>query len=382
MGGVHQPSKEYEVKRRDFVRMAGLGLAAGTAVGSQVAASTPQPAKNARSSSPLRMKVGTQHDSSDDVLPILAAFGVNHICSRLPSARLDENWTVEGLSRLRERVEATGITLDMVPLPMSSNPIARAECPNIMLGRSPERDREIDDICQMIRNTARAGIPSLKYNLTLLGVVRTENTPGRGGARYSTFVYADAKQDPPLTEAGVVGAEEYWDRITYFLKRVVPVAEEYKVRLACHPQDPGMPRGKGFRGVETVLGSVDGLKRFIEIDPSPYHGLNFCQGTISEMLERPGEQIFDVIRYFGTRKKIFNVHFRNIRGGFLEFQETFIDDGDVDMLRALRTYKEVGYDGMLMPDHVPSVAGDARGAQGFAFAFGYIKALLAAVAAE
>ena len=370
------------MKRRDFVRMAGMGLAAGTAAASQSTTSTAQGPRTARSSGPLRMKVGTQHDSSDDVLPILAAFGVNHICSRLPSVRLDENWTVEGLSRLRERVAAAGITLDMVPLPMSSNPIARAENPNIMLGKSPERDREIDDICQMIRNTARAGIPSLKYNLTLLGVVRTENTPGRGGARYSTFVYADARQEPPLTEAGVVGADEYWDRITYFLKRVVPVAEEYKVRLACHPQDPGMPRGKGFRGVETVLGSVDGLKRFIDINPSPYHGLNFCQGTVSEMLERPGEQIFDVIRYFGTRKKIFNVHFRNIRGGFLRFQETFIDDGDVDMLRALRTYKEVGYDGMLMPDHVPSVAGDARGAQGFAFAFGYIKALLAAVAAE
>jgi mannonate dehydratase len=370
------------VKRRDFVRMAGLGLAAGTAATSQSAPSAAPPRQATRAAKPLLMKVGTQHDSSDEVLPILAAFGVTHICSRLPSARLDESWSVDGLSRLRERVEAAGITLDMVPLPMSSNPIERAENPAILLGKSPERDREIDGICQMIRNTARAGIPAVKYNLTLLGVVRTPSTVGRGGARYSTFAYADAKQDPPLTEAGAVGADEYWERITYFLKRVIPVAEEYKVRMACHPQDPGMPRGKGFRGVETVLGNVDGLKRFVEITPSAYHGLNFCQGTVSEMLERPGEQIFDVIRYFGARKKIFNVHFRNIRGGFLRFQETFIDDGDVDMLKALRTYKEVGYDGMLMPDHVPSITGDARGAQAFAYAFGYIKALLAAVAAE
>ena len=143
-----------------------------------------------------------------------------------------------------------------------------------------------------------------------------------------------------------------------------------------------MPRGKGFQGVETVLGSVDGLKRFIAISPSAYHGLNFCQGTVSEMLARPGEEIFDVIRYFGSRKKIFNVHFRNIRGGFLRFQETFIDDGDVDMLKAMRVYKETGFDGMIMPDHVPSNAGDARGAQAFAYTFGYIKALIAAVAAE
>ena len=142
-----------------------------------------------------------------------------------------------------------------------------------------------------------------------------------------------------------------------------------------------MPRGKGYQGVETVLGTVDGLKRFVSIAESPYHGLNFCQGTVSEMLEKPGEQIFDVIRYFGSRGKIFNVHFRNIRGGFLDFQETFIDDGDVDMLKAMRVYKEVGFDGMMMPDHVPRVEGvDSN--QGFAFAFGYIKALIAAVSAE
>ena len=328
------------------------------------------------------MKVGTQHGDSDPILRAMAGFGVNHICSRLPSVRLDDKWSVDSLSRFREHVESFGISLDMVPLPMSSNPIARAENPNILLGKSPERDREIDDICQMIRNAAKAGIPALKYNLTLLGVPRTESTPGRGGARYSTFVYDQAKQDPPLTEAGVVGPDAYWERITYFLKRVIPVAEEYKVRMSCHPQDPGMPRGKGFRGVETVLGSVDGLKRFIDISPSPYHGLNFCQGTVSEMLARPGEEIYDVIRYFGSRKKIFNVHFRNIRGGFLHFQETFIDDGDVDMLKAMRAYKEVGFDGMMMPDHVPSIEGDARGAQAFAFTFGYIKALIAAVAAE
>jgi mannonate dehydratase len=160
------------------------------------------------------------------------------------------------------------------------------------------------------------------------------------------------------------------------------VAEECKVRLACHPHDPGMPADKGFRGVHTVLGSVAGLKRFVEIVPSKYHGLNFCQGSVAEMLQKPGEEMFDVIRYFGSRGKIFNVHFRNIRGGFLNFRETFIDDGDVDMLKALRVYKEVGYDGMLMPDHVPRVPADPRGWQAFAFTFGYIKALLAAVEAE
>jgi mannonate dehydratase len=328
------------------------------------------------------MKAGTQHGGSDDILRAMASFGVNHICSPLPSRQLDESWSTEGLLRLRERIESYGIRLDMVPLPLSSSYITRAENPNILLGKSPERDREVDDICQMIRNAARAGIPALKYNLTFLGVVRTEATPGRGGASYSTFVYDQAKQEPPLTEAGPVNADVYWERITWFLKRVIPVAEEYKVRMACHPQDPGMPMDKGYRGVQTVLGSVDGLKRFVEIMPSRYHGLNFCQGTVAEMLQNPGKEIYDVIRYFGSRGKIFNVHFRNIRGGFLNFQETFIDDGDVDMLQAMRIYKEVGYDGMIMPDHVPKIPGDAGGLQAFAFSLGYIKALIAAVEKE
>ena len=134
--------------------------------------------------------------------------------------------------------------------------------------------------------------------------------------------------------------------------------------------------------VHRVLGTVDGLKKFVSLHESPYHGLNFCQGTVSEMLQDPGKEIFDVIRYFGQRRKIFNVHFRNIKGRFLNFQETFPDDGDVNMLQAMRVYKEVGYDGMIMPDHVPQIPGDAGEQQAFAYTFGYIQALLRAVGAE
>ena len=164
-------------------------------------------AQSVPSASAGRMKAGTQHGHSDDILRVIAAFGVNHICSGLPSAKFDENWSVEGLTKLRERVESFGIRLEAVPLPLSSSYITKAENPNIMLGKSPERDREMDDICQMIRNCARAGIPAAKYNLSILGVVRSGTSPGRGRARYSTFVYDQAKQEPPLTEAGAVSAK-------------------------------------------------------------------------------------------------------------------------------------------------------------------------------
>ncbi len=219
----------------------------------------------------------------------------------------------------------------------------------------------------------------MKYNFTIVGIPRSGRVKGRGPSTYSEFILEkDPNKDKP-TLAGKVSADEYWGRITYFLERVVPVAEEYKVKLGCHPQDPGVPRG--YRGIEEVpLATPAGLKRFVSIKESPFHGLNFCQGTVSEQLEKPGEQIFDVIR--SLKGKIFNVHFRNIEGGYLNFRESFIDNGSVDMLQAARVYKEIGYDGMLMPDHVPTVDGDPDHSQGFAFALGYIKAIIAAVSSE
>jgi mannonate dehydratase len=374
------------MNRREFVRLAGGGVSAGALaealVSAQIAQAPASPAAAAPRRSPkATLKVGTQQGDSDEILRACAAFGVNNICGSLPSSKMDDHWSVASLSQRRERVASHGISLDMLPLPMSSSEISRAEMPAIYLGQSPERDRNIEDICQMLRNCARAGIFNVKYNFTIIGIPRTGTAPGRGAARYSEFVFARAKPDLPLTIAGRVDADTYWERITYFLERVVPVAEEYKVKIGLHPQDPGVPKGSGWRGVDAVLGSPDGLKKFVAIKESPYHGLNFCQGTVSEQLEKPGEQIFDVIRYFGSRKKIFNVHFRNIEGKFLDFRETFIDNGSVDMLKAMRAYKSVGYDGMLMPDHVPRIEG-VDSMTGFAFAFGYIKALIAAVSAE
>ena len=127
------------------------------------------------------MKLGTQHDSSDETLRVMAALGVTHICARLPSPKLDESWSVGALSKLREGVESFGLTLAALPLPLSSLPIERSEMPDIMLGRSPQRDRDIEQIQQMIQNCSQAGIPLLKYNLNILGVPRTSRTRGRGG---------------------------------------------------------------------------------------------------------------------------------------------------------------------------------------------------------
>jgi mannonate dehydratase len=368
--------------RRKFLTGATMGAAAlGLAGATSLTPTTARAAVAPAARQPVLMKGGHQHDHSETTLRALAAFGVVNICSGHLSRKMEE-WSVEALTALRKHVESCGVSLDAVPLPMSSSTIAKAEMPEILLAKDPERDRAIEDICTMIRNSGKAGIPLVKYNLTFLGVVRTGRTIGKGGASLSTFDYAKGKQEPPLTAAGRITEQIYWDRIEYFLKKVVPVAEEAKVRIALHPQDPAMPKGQGWQGVETVLGNVDGLKRFIATCPSPYHGLNFCQGTVSEMLEKPGEEIYDVIRYFGSRGKIFNVHFRNIKGGFLNFQEVLPHDGDVDMPRALRLYRELGFDGMIMPDHVPQIVGDVGGHKAFAFCHGYIQALLQQLRSE
>ena len=249
-----------------------------------------------------------------------------------------------------------------------------------MSAHSPEREREVEAFQQLIRNCARAGVPCIKYNMSILGVLRTGQVQGRGAALFGEWDAAKAHPATPLTRAGPVSEDAFWERISWFLDRVVPVANEFKVRIACHPHDPGTPP-EGYQGVHRVLGTIDGLKRFVSINESPYHGLNFCQGTISENLPRPAEQIFDVIRWFGSRNKIFNVHFRNIVGGRGHFREAFPDEGDVDLFRALLTYAEIGYDGMLMPDHVPLVPGKPEAElQSFAFAYGHIRGLMQAAA--
>ena len=373
------------MKRREFIHTAAVGTLAAV-LGSTLSRpstardSTAPPSPNSKATK-ANLKVGTQHGDSDDILTVLAAFGVNHVCAEPPRLESGGDWSVEGLSRKREHIESYGLKADALRL-IHPSVISKSETRYTLLGKSPERDREIDGVCEKIRNAAQAGFPMLTYNLTMLGVVRTGTTNGRGAAMYSTFNYQQTTDRDALTEAGRVSADESWERITYFLDRVIPVADEYKMRLACHPEDPAMPEPAGFHGVHRVLSTVDGLKRFVEIHSSPYHGLNFCQGTVCESLKNPREEIYEAIRYFGPRRKIFNVHFRNINGGFLNFQETFPDNGDVDFLRAIRAYRDVGYDGMLMPDHVPKIAGDTGGRQAFAYCFGYIQALIQMVNAE
>jgi mannonate dehydratase len=327
------------------------------------------------------LKIGMMvQDLSSETLNFLKAIGINHICA------LDYHdfgydrqgyWNPEPISEMRNHVEDHGIEVDMLALPLSQVSVDRSEMPNIMLGR-PERDQEIDRVIKCIQAAGAAGIPAVKGNLIVSGLFRTEPVAGRGGARHTAFDLG--KFQPPTTRAGKVTAEQAWERIAYFVERVIPAAEDAGVRVAIHPHDPAIPSGMGLD--DRVLGDIAGLKQFCTLDDSPYHGLNFCQGCMQES-GASQEELLDAIHSFGTHKRLFLVHFRTIKGGPRKFREAFIDESDWDLSALLQAYQGAGYEHMIVPDHYPKIPGDtAWGHQSRAYAVGYIKALIAATGGE
>ena len=289
------------------------------------------------------MYIGTQVACRNETdMEVLAQLGVFNV-DQTPEGPWAE-WSADAIKSMRDRYDKYGINLEMIHIPLGSSNAFQNEAGAIFLGPSDERDRAIERMCETVKMAAEAGLRGLNYNITILGHMRTEPRYGRGGARLSSFEYDKLDQSLGEFEGGAADEDEMWARIDHWLQNIMPVAEEYKIQMACHPSDPGIGYGTTYRGVARVLGMVDGFKKFIDLYDSPYNGLNFCLGCMSESLEDPSADAYDVIRYFGERKKIFNVHFRNIKGGLGNFVEVFPDEGDVDMLKALRTFKEVGYE--------------------------------------
>lgn len=308
-------------------------------------------------------------------------------------------WDASKLTTYRKWVEGFGLKLDVFALDVGS----------ILLDSLVDLDsarRQRDVLAQNIQKAADAGITCLKYNVQMVGITRTGLKPGRGGAQNSGFVYAEYSPEedqkhsywgvgyPTNQEEGgarsamlcgqkmardvpAVTEQAGWDAIEFLVEGLVPAADRAGVRLACHPHDPAYPVG-GLNGIEHVVGSADGLRRFLALSDSRNHGLNFCQGTVAEMFTDPGRAMIPVIEEFASTGRIFMVHFRNIRGGYLDFQEVFPDEGDVDMFEAIRAYQRGGYQGPLCPDHVPVSDLDENRERFMSFALGYTRGLLQA----
>lgn len=242
----------------------------------------------------------------------------------------------------------------------------------------PGRDEEIDVVCELITNMGKLNIPVWCYEwMTDFNWVRTNMaTPSRGGSVVTSFRLEDVPED--LTKEPPIDEEALWVNLEYFLKRVLPVAEKAGVKLSMHPDDPPL---SPIRGVGRIMRSVPNYQRLVELADSPQNTITLCQGNFTLMTD----DLPSVIRKFA--KKISFVHFRDVRGVPTHFEETWHDAGKTDMLACMKAYKDIGFSGVLRPDHVPTVEGDSNENAGYSsfgrlYAIGYIRGLREAVYAS
>jgi mannonate dehydratase len=245
----------------------------------------------------------------------------------------------------------------------------------------PRRDEEIEQFCTLVRSMGTVGIPMLCYNwMAVIPWLRTSTTlRGRGGALVTGFDRA-ALQNMPDTWAGTVLEQQLWDSFEYFIKRVAPVAEKAGVRLALHPDDPPL---SPIRGVGRIMTSVAAFQRVVDMIDTPANAITLCQGNFTLMTDDlPG-----VIRHFGRQGRIAFGHFRDVRGTPERFEETFHDDGPSDMYACMKAWLEIDFDGVMRPDHVPTLEGDLNDNPAYSnlarlHAIGYMTGLREAAIAE
>ena len=355
------------------------------------------------------MYIGEQLvDPTEERLRLSAQLGVSNIViDNRPNRQITGEagtWEAEKVADYRRWVAGFGHKIDVLALDVGSVLVDS-------LRDRAKAEKKAEELRTNIRAAGEGGVDMVKFNLQMIGITRTGFREGRGGVQCSAFRYADytadsdaefsywgvgypastGKDAPVLQKAtaqsgqlrpketGAIDADMAWSAIGWLIEQLLPTAEKAGVRLAIHPHDPAFPKG-GINGVEHVVGSIEGMRRLMALAPeSPSLGFNFCQGTIAEMSETPSEYVLQAINEFAPAGKIFMVHFRNIRGGYLDFYETLPDDGDVDMAACVRAYRAGGYRGILCPDHVPLSPLDPGRERFFAFALGFTKALLKAI---
>jgi mannonate dehydratase len=320
----------------------------------------------------MRIAIGQFNEPSYEKLKFAVQLGVKGVLLNTPRLPGEHHWEYDDLAKLRDVVESYGLRLEA----LENTPVRYYV--DAMLG-GPERDRQIEHYRTTIRNVGKAGIPILGYHWMPNSVWRTQNSPrvqGRGGARVTVFDMALARErDAKLTHGRVYSADEMWANYEYFIKAVIPAAEEAGVKLALHPDDPPVP---SLGGVARIFNSFEGFKRGSEVVDSPNWVLDFCMGCWSEMGGH--ENVLRGIRHFVPKGKIAYVHFRDVVGTADDFAECFLGEGNVNLFQAMKAFKENGFTGFLIDDHVPHMVDDSDwGHRGRAYATGYMMALLSAV---
>ena len=251
----------------------------------------------------------------------------------------------------------------------------------------PDRARQMEGMKQLVRDAGRAGVPCIGYNFSIAGVWGWSRGPYARGNAMSVGFDADAI-DPetpipdgvvwnmryrparPGAEPIIVSNEEIWDRLTGFLREMVPVAAEAGVRLAAHPDDPP---ADSLRRTARLVNDPGKYDRLLGIVDHPANAVELCLGSIQEM---PTGDVYDRVRSLARRGAIGYIHFRNVRGKVPRYHETFIDDGDIDMAEVVRILRDEGFDGVMVPDHTPELDCGAPWHAGMAYALGYMRALV------
>jgi mannonate dehydratase len=285
-------------------------------------------------------------------------------------------WTVEELKALRKEIEAAGLVLAAI------ENLDPAHWHDILLD-GPQRAHQIEKVKTIIRHLGEAGIPVLGYNFSLAGVCGRITAPlGRGHA--ITLGMDGPADDAPLPNGTIwnmvynpnapagtlpsISHEELWRRLQRFLEEVIPVAEQSGVRLAAHPDDPPMPT---MRCQPRLVYQPAMYQRLIDLAPSANNALELCVGTLAEMTEG---NIYETVDQYSRQGKIAYIHLRNVVGKVPHYRETFIDEGDVDMVRILAILHRNHFDGVVIPDHTPQMTCSAPWHAGMAHTIGFILA--------
>lgn len=283
----------------------------------------------------------------------------------------DEIPTVSELEAARERIEHAGLTLTGIQsLPYSLYG-------DIMFGRDGS-DEALEQITTLVRNLGDVDIPILGYQWNPRGVVPMRTTPVeiRGGAVATAFDLEEL-DDLHALAPGVdqeYTEEEFWENYREFVETILPVAEEAGVELALHPVDPPVLESLG--GIPRLARNVENFEKAMGLVENDYHGLKLCLGCFSQM----GEDVAEVLRQFNDEDQITFIHFRDVEGTVPKFHETFVDEGNFDTVEVIETLSDIGYDGVIIPDHVPQMTGDddwrhrARG-----FTIGYLRGVIDSV---
>lgn len=335
----------------------------------------------------MRIAIGQFNEMTEEKLRFAVQIGVKGVQMNTPKLPGEHRWETSDLRMLVEQCGQFGLTLEAI----ENVPIHFYD--KAMLGLDG-RDEQIEHYRATIRNLGEAGIPILGFHWMPNSVWRTSRTaPGRGGALVTAFDMAIAQQSGnDLSRSFVAKADEridriavleredeavseaqMWENYAYFVKAVMPVAEEAGVKLALHPDDPPVP---SLGGVARLFRNVEGFKRGAELADSPAWGLDLCLGCCSEM---PGgaANVIEMIEYFGPKGQILYVHFRDVQGTVPAFQECFLGEGNYDPAMVMVALKQFGFDGFLLDDHVPHMDDDSEWAhRGRAHAIGYMQGLI------